>query len=394
MNDTFFSLILLPTLRCNAACDYCFENKTDGQLSMAELDIITDRLLDYMAEKEIGHLSVYWQGGEVMTLSPTWIERACDRMREAAEKRNREIFHFLQSNMIGYDRSWNRVISAVFGNSVGTSFDIPNRHRKVNGGDTEAYDRIWRRNISEAQDSGIHIGVIAIPNPGTLALGARRFYSRFVTELGIRDFQINTPFPGGSSNAVKQGLPLDNRQLSRFMKELADLRMADTENGPPVCIAPFDGLLDYFTGEASETPCIWQDNCANDFICIDPGGNVSQCDCWAASYPAFRFGNILRERRLSHILEHSPARQQFLARPGRLIQSEDCLSCDYLALCHGGCPVRAYTTTGTLFAKDPYCETYQAIFRHMEELAARIAAKDASANSFRADGDTGPMRSA
>jgi radical SAM protein with 4Fe4S-binding SPASM domain len=90
------------------------------------------------------------------------------------------------------------------------------------------------------------------------------------------------------------------------------------------------------------------------------------------SYPEYFFGNIFESDNLTDLLKHSPARQKFLDRPSVNIQ-QDCLECDYLSICHGGCPVRTYTFSGTLFEKDPYCHLYKSLFRHIEEVAATLA---------------------
>jgi len=63
MNTGHFSLILLPTLRCNADCDYCFENKSTRSLDLEQLDDILGKVTDYMEETGIEGLSIYWQGG-------------------------------------------------------------------------------------------------------------------------------------------------------------------------------------------------------------------------------------------------------------------------------------------------------------------------------------------
>jgi radical SAM protein with 4Fe4S-binding SPASM domain len=57
----------------------------------------------------------------------------------------------------------------------------------------------------------------------------------------------------------------------------------------------------------------------------------------------------------------SRARRDFVERPKRLVEDEDCLSCRYLSICHGGCPVRTYSALGTMMAKDPYCEVYKPV---------------------------------
>jgi radical SAM protein with 4Fe4S-binding SPASM domain len=365
MMERHFSLILLPTLECNADCEYCFENKSGHRLSHDRLSVIVEKVMDYLKGENIATLSIYWQGGEVMTLPPEWYERACDIIRGIGERSGTSVINYLQSNMIGYSRRWNRIIAEMFGNSVGSSMDFPNLHRRLAGSDPRQYERIWIRNVNDAREAGIQVGFIAIPNQGTLEMGAERFYSRIVDELGFGEFQINTPFPGGSSNRVKDGYPLDSDRLAGFLLDLAAVWMERGYDGD-VRIGPLDRLMRYFFRGHKDLFCIWRDNCVNDFICIDPLGHVSQCDCWAASYPEYRFGNIFEGNTLAGILRTSEARRRLLERPGVLIQQEDCIDCDYLGICHGGCPVRAYTVHGDIRAKDPYCTLYRKLFAGLE----------------------------
>jgi len=366
-----FSVILLPTLHCNAACDYCFENKTRDYLTLDRLAELIRKLLDYMAENAIDTLTLHWQGGEIMTLPPHWFEQAYAIIRQAAENRGKVIRHGLQSNMIGYSAKWNRVIAEMFGNCVSTSMDYPNLHRRIAGHDPAHYSALWSRKVQAARANGIDIGVIAVANRQTLALGAERFYSHFVDELQITDFQINTPFPGGEANAAKTGIELSNEELSRFFIDLSTLWLErGYYNG--VKIGPFNELIDYFNSGSGCLPCIWGENCSNEFISIDARGHVAQCDCWVASYPDYRYGNLFEYDRLSELLKSSPVRRRFNERPIALMQ-RDCIDCTYLALCHGGCPVRAYTALGELFEKDPYCGFYRALFNHLESVAATVA---------------------
>jgi len=90
------------------------------------------------------------------------------------------------------------------------------------------------------------------------------------------------------------------------------------------------------------------------------------------SYPEYFFGNIYETDNLGRMLAESPARRKFVERPAAIIP-RDCIECDYLSLCHGGCPVRTYTFSGTMFEKDPYCHIYLAMFRKAEEVAGKIS---------------------
>ena len=80
-----FSLILLSTLQCNADCEYCFENKTDDRLTLDRLGEMIRKVLDYMVEKSLRSLTIYWQGGEAMLLPPSWYEQANDLIQFALE---------------------------------------------------------------------------------------------------------------------------------------------------------------------------------------------------------------------------------------------------------------------------------------------------------------------
>ena len=72
------------------------------------------------------------------------------------------------------------------------------------------------------------------------------------------------------------------------------------------------------------------------------------------------------------MLKTNRARRDFVERPKYLAEQEDCLSCRYLSICHGGCPVRTYSAKGTIMAKDPYCEVYKVVFARAENYARQV----------------------
>ncbi len=367
-----FSLVLLSTLQCNADCEYCFENKTTDRLTLDRLGEMIRKVLDYMVEKSLASLTIYWQGGEAMLLPPSWYEQAHELIQREAEARGKQVFHSLQSNMLAYSSRWNKVVAEMFGNSIGTSLDYPNLHRKLLGQGPESYNEIWGKRVREARAAGINVQVIAVPNQATLDIGAERFYTHFVDELGITDFQVNTPFPGGAETTAKQALPVaEVAALSRFYTELAEVWLERGQRRG-IRVGPLDALLAHFSHEPTTLPCIWGDNCANALVSIDARGYVAQCDCWVTSYPDYHYGNIFECDNFGELLRNSPVRQQFNERPVQLIQ-RDCLNCDYLSLCHGGCPVRTYTVHGSLFEKDPYCELYKVLFSRMQKAAQELA---------------------
>lgn len=366
-----YSIILLPTLECNVACDYCFEEKSKIRLGAEQMPVLTEKLLDHMVERGTLEAQVYWQGGEVMMLGPAWFERAHAAMGEAAAARGLRFRHHLQTNLIGWSARWHGIVHAMFGGSIGTSMDYPNAHRRLLNGSTERYTELWLRAVADAQAAGISVGCIAVLHPATLEAGPEPFYAFYTETARMTDFQVNMPFPGGPGTG---GDPLAPAPLARFLTGLMDVWL-DRGHGRGVNLGPFDELIHAFSGRASRLPCIWQQNCANEFISIDARGQSALCDCWVTSYPEHSFGNVFATGGLSEMLGASPALERFLERPERLMESEECGTCEWLSMCHGGCPVRTFTALGTVFAKDPYCEAYKALFAHARKAAARIASR-------------------
>jgi radical SAM protein with 4Fe4S-binding SPASM domain len=367
------SLILLPSLDCNVACDYCFEQKAPISLALSDLPRLTASILDYMSETGAREAEVYWQGGEVLMLGPGWFESAFASMTAAASSRGRQFNHYLQSNLIGYGAHWNDVIRGMFGGAVGTSMDYPNDHRRLKNGSTARYTGVWLEAVVGARKAGLHVSVIAVLHQGSLRAGAEAFLSFFTDTAGIDDLQVNLPFPGGPGEG---GDTLDAGALSAFLVDLLD-RWASSYRDRGLRLAPFVELINQYVGRPARLPCIWQPNCADEFVTIDARGQVALCDCWVTSYPQYAFGNVFATPSLSLMLGASEARRALRGRPAQLMTVEDCASCEYLALCHGGCPVRTLAAKGVVLAKDPYCEVYKAVFAKSRELAAEFVRQPA-----------------
>ncbi len=365
MMGRILSVILLPTNDCNVSCDYCFEEKSKIQLTLEQVATLADQLIDHMASFHSTEANLYWQGGEVMILGPTWFEQAGEVMAGVAQRAGVTFRHFLQTNLIGWNEGWNNVVHEMFGGSLGTSMDYPNSHRRLKSGSTEKYTEVWLRAVEEVKAAGISVGMIAVLHPDSLAAGPQDFYNFFTETAGITDFQVNMPFPGGPNEGAGT---LDSEPLARFMEGLLQVWM-DKGKDAGVKVGPFSELAEQFAGLPAQLPCIWQPNCANEFIAIDARGQTALCDCWVTSYPEHSFGNIFQNQSLSSMLESSVARDRFKERPQYLMENEECRTCEWLSMCHGGCPVRTFTAKETIYAKDPYCEVYKVVFSQTRQMS-------------------------
>jgi len=374
-----FTVLMAPTYRCNADCEHCYENKISDVMEFEDFERILPRIITYLIQQEVTELNLLWTGGEILTMSPEWLLRANDTCREIAEKSKISIENTVQSNLIGYGPRFRKVMSEMFKDEVGSSLDFPNLYRKVAGSVPETFNDSWFRRYQEATEAGIKVGVIAVLNGGSLSLGAEEFYSYYVEKLGLHGFQVNTPFPGGPSTPAKQNFPLDGDLLSVFYTDLFQLWMRKGRS-EGISITSFDQLIQYFRTGENSLSCAFIENCADAFIGISPKGDVAKCHGFAASYPECMFGNILACESLAEIM-NSPVRRQFLDRPMKLMEQGDCSECEVLPLCHGGCPVHAYATTGNLFTKDPDCESRKTMFRLARNAAIEIDRQESAART-------------
>jgi uncharacterized protein len=365
------SVILMPTLNCNAQCRYCWLESGQGPvMSHADLRVFIEKLMIYLEEEETAVTRIYWQGGEIFTMEPSWFEEALRIIEDIARPFGISVAHDLQTNLMAYSDKWDSVITGMFGNSIGSSLDFPNRHRRIRGESVQRYNEEWRTRLDHLNDKGIGVGVICVLNSGSLGLGAEALYDYYVEHLGLGGFQINMPFPVRKTGDAADMFPLDSEKTALFMIDLAQLWI---EKGlkDGVRISPITELLDYFvTGKRAGLPCVWMPQCSDHFISVDPLANVFLCDCWV-KYSDYWFGNAISSSTMASIMA-SPRRKLLRRRSLFLVSNSDCGECSYLGLCHGGCTTRAFSTYGDIFRKDPYCRYYKALFARMERAAAEL----------------------
>ena len=114
-----FSVLISPTYRCNADCEYCFENKTSDMMTLGELELLFQRICDYLRQQDVSNLTIYWVGGEIFVMDPEWLLRANDIIRNLAENTGITVQNLLQSNLVAYGPRWRTVVAEMFNNSLG-----------------------------------------------------------------------------------------------------------------------------------------------------------------------------------------------------------------------------------------------------------------------------------
>ncbi len=366
-----YSLILSTALRCNADCDYCFQDNTGERMSIKQVGHILAKYSDYLVRRGLDRGGIYWTGGDIMARNPDWLRAAIELKEKVERNKGLSVDQYLQSNLLGYHEGWNPLILEKLGAGIGSSLDYPNLYRRVRGSAPSGYNEIWFRKYRRASESGIHVRAISLINSGTLKVGAREFYAYMVEHIGLRALYVQPIFPSARIGAAEEGILSHPDLLGRFLADLIDVWI---EKGREhIEIEPFGQMLRYFeTGTLENPTCVWNPGCADQYLAIDPNGNVSPCDCFTTRHPRARYGNIFACDTLEQLVAHE-FHARLLHRPMELIENQACGECEYLALCHGGCAVHAYTFTGNLYARDPYCASYRIMFGHLRKRAVELA---------------------
>lgn len=79
------ALTLAPTINCNLACHYCFENHTKGKMSDEVIESIVNFSEREITKKGLDHISVTWYGGEPL-LYPGIIKKCSEKLIALSKK--------------------------------------------------------------------------------------------------------------------------------------------------------------------------------------------------------------------------------------------------------------------------------------------------------------------
>ena len=359
MKTPVMSIVFVPTVTCNCTCDYCFQRLTGRTISDHDWGFLFSKFLELAEEFGCCTLKVHWQGGEVMCLGPDRVRKGLETASAVFSASGVTLEHHIQTNLLLYSTSeWRDLLRDNFLGNVSSSLDFPNIHRKTSSLSATEYTQTWLGKKELAENDGFTVSVISLPNSETLKLGAERFYRYYQDQVQVKNLQVNFPIPS-SRNRV-QSLPLD--ELAGFMIDLYDVW---SDSGKELELSPYKALDERILNLRGATLCLWAPTCADSLIAVGPDGEVGQCDCWITSLNDFNFGSLNRDP--VQTLMKSASRKLFVERPFKLIQNSECGDCHYWKICHGGCPVRAYTFSGEFFSPDHYCHVYRSIFAHILE---------------------------
>ncbi len=347
------NVIIRSTELCNFACDYCYNDEERYKEKMSSDTL--ENTLNFLSKFD-SDIHIIWHGGEPLFMGADFYERAIEIEKDVFPK-NREIKNSMQTNAsLLTENNIDFFHNENF--RMGLSLDGPRKindmQRKYPDG-SGTFDDVWE-GISLVKDRFGYAGVISVITRNNLKKMPEIY--EFFRSSGIGGMKIN-PFYADGRGAVNNGkLSIEPREFGIECTKVFDLWYGSQEK--EIEITTFKHYINKILSPLSCSSCTFSRNCVEDFISINPRGEI---------YPCGRFNNedsfILGDVR-SSTPEEIFSNKTFETFKNRPYKIDKCSKCDILEYCNGGCASNAYIYEGNVFSPDHFCESYKIIFGHIK----------------------------
>lgn len=358
-----YSLMLKPVGgACNLNCAYCYYKggHDAGRMDIRQLETV---FLDYADSQPSGApLTFIWHGGEPLLAGEKYLREAVGLQKRmfslqgGASKEPRQVANILQTNATAVTESLasflaeNHFLCGVSIDGPETLHDIPRR--------TVAGEGSWRRamrGVGVLQRAGVQINVMVAVGKHNVSRPESVY--GFLKDAGFEYIQL-LPVAEGPSGW------LEGEDWGDFLCGVFDLwRISDIGR---VFVNYFDNTLALHAGMGPDL-CVLGKSCPPS-PSVEADGRIYACD--HVSRPLG--GNVIEGSHLAEImsssLEYGHETEKFQSLSGK------CLSCRYLKLCNGDCPVHRTVLTETGERISSLCPGYMKYFAHTYDFFAEWAA--------------------
>jgi uncharacterized protein len=343
------TIIAKVTEKCNSNCLYCdvVRKKNTGKtMSFLVLAALFSKINEYLEEQKNEEINLLWHGGEPLLPGINYFRRIIDIQHEYCRKTKDRIIHSIQTNLTCLTNDYIEVLHELGIDSVGTSYD-PEPHMRGPGKkvDTLAYNLKFVEAVKILDKFNIGWGLIYVVTKKSLN-----------DPQGVFNFLTNLRLTGGINfNPVliydkeRKHLAITPEEFVGFLGAIFPEWWAHRERYPD--IEPFKSLVCNIIDGDTSLSCVDSGSCTYHHINISPEGDASQCGR-SSDWEILNYGNITRNS-IMEILYHED-RKQLDLRTKNLFSSE-CAGCRLWNICHGGCPLDAWSKHKDFQHKSEWC---------------------------------------
>jgi uncharacterized protein len=357
---------------CNLACDYCYYSTAGGvpnkPVRVMEPALL-DRFISQYMDRSSGQAAFSWQGGEPLLAGLPYFEQVIMLQAKYAPPHT-TISNALQTNGTLINENWARLFKR-YNFLVGISLDGPaaihDAHR-ITGSGTGSFERVMR-GLRHVQQAGVEYNILTVihednvTKPDELMAFYQEQKFSYVQFIPCMDFVSQKSGMAGRFRITPE-------QYGEFLCRTFDLWYNDGK--PELSIRMFENMLLVLMHRQAEL-CV-HSACCPKMMVLETNGDAYPCDFFIDE--EHRLGNI-GQTELESLLA-SPVYDDFLQMKSRM--NEACHHCEYIGLCHGGCPRnRNWLDVNDRSEVDYFCLSYKMFYAHAYEpmiaLADRLRAE-------------------
>ncbi len=351
---------------CNLRCHYCYYLE---KRHLYDEQQMTDRTLEefirqYIEAQTQPQVLFTWHGGEPLMRPLSFYKRVLELQRRHA--RGHIIDNCLQTNGTLLTDEWCQFFREnnwLIGISIDGPQHLHDAYRRASGGQP-SFLRVMQ-GIRLLQKHGVEWNAMGVVNDlnANHPLEVYHFYK----DNGCQYIQFTPiverllPHPDGrhlaSPAEVAPLAPYSVRpgQYARFCCAIFDEWVRHDVG--QIYVQLFDSTLARWVGQEAGL-CSMGETCGHAAV-IEAGGDVYSCDHFV--FPDYRLGNIHSATITSMMYSE---RQQLFGQSKRSTLPHQCLTCQWLFACNGGCPKDRFSTGGQP-AVNYLCQDYRQFFAHV-----------------------------
>ena len=368
----FLSVVMKPTLSCNAHCRHCYSH--DDGSGVMDMSVV-ERTVG-MVRVEYDSARYLWTGGEPLLAGERFFKRARACQKEAYGKAIGRCGNTIQTNGLLLTPRFLEFCRDARIN-VGVSFE-----GGCDAGLRPGIDRAKVESVlSMMSKKGHMFSVISSIHSGNV--GSMHEMYRFFRDRGIAFYcspalrMIGCP---------ESGLWMSPQEYAEACIALFDEWLTDAST--PIPVLPFYQYLRASLSEPNISDCAHA-SCLTRWISVEPNGDVYPCS--KPCPPEYRMGNIMDVDSIYELFSSDGFRRVLV---GSIERRERCRSCPIFTQCAGGCSIDAAAEGGIGESGFFSCESYRIIFPHIRDSVADIidGRKDLSSyNRFVRDAVVGKL---
>jgi uncharacterized protein len=359
------SLLIKPaSALCNLDCAYCFylDREADPyrdlpqrSMSLETLERLVDTFLFYSYPNSV----FAFQGGEPTLVGLKFYEKLIEFQKQYGRD-GQNVSNALQTNAILIDDDWCRLFRQ-FNWLLGVSIDGPeevNDRYRFNKAGHGTFKQVMR-GIETLKKNQVEFNVLCVLSQANVEKPQEVY--RFFRGLGI-DYIQYIPLAEFDPQGNPLPFTITPEQYGRFLSETFDLWWRERRK---VRVRFFDNLAEALAGQKPGS-CNLHETC-DSYCVVEYNGDVYPCDFFVEK--DWKLGNIT----LDSWPEISRRQRRYSFAAKKALPRSECQLCEYLSLCHGGCPKLRHAPQRRFEDLDYFCPAYKMVFaKSLEPLRKEV----------------------